>query len=122
MEDYKIQLNAIAQTIFDKKGFNILALDVRNVCTVTDFFIVAEGNVDRHVRSLSRAIINKLKDDFNLTPWHLEGISGDWVVIDYGDIVVHLLTPEMREKYAIEEFWQAGSVFPVNIDVSKHIK
>jgi ribosome-associated protein len=115
------ELNRIAQAIYDKKGFNILALDVRGICTLTDYFIIAEGYVDRHVQALSQAI----QDEFasaGPTLLHLEGQrEGDWIVLDYGDIVIHLFTPEMREKYELEELWQEGQVVDVIIDSKQSV-
>lgn len=114
-----IVLNSIAQAIFDKKGFNILALDVRNISTMTDYFIIAEGTVDRHVKSISKAIADAL-EPLGYKPWHVEGTgSGDWIVIDYGDIVIHLFIPELREKYALEELWNEGKIVDVKIDINK---
>lgn len=110
-------LNAIAQAIFDKKGFNILGLDVRTISTLTDFFIIAEGNVDRHVRAIGMAITSKMKE-LGQMPLHVEGEQeGDWVVIDYGEIVIHLFTPEMREKYAFENLWHEGKIVDLKIEV-----
>jgi ribosome-associated protein len=103
-------LTAIGQAIFDKKGFNILALDVQQVCTMTDYFVFAEGNVDRHVKGLAIAV-NAAIGEFGRSPLRIDGMqTGDWVVIDFGDIVVHLLTPEMRERYAIEQLWREGII------------
>lgn len=112
-------LEAIAQTIFDKKGTNILALDVREVSTMTDYCVIAEGTVGRHVRSLSSAIRDAL-EPLGLTHFHVEGEQeGDWVVLDYGGIVVHLFIPEMREKYALEELWKESKIVDLKINVSK---
>ncbi len=112
-------LNRIAQVIYDKKGFNILVLDVRGISTMTDFFIIAEGTVDRHVKALSHAII----DEFVQTaqePLHVEGQQeGDWIVLDYGDFVIHLFIPELREKYALEKLWKKGEIVDVKIDTVK---
>lgn len=112
-------LNQIAQCIYDKKGFNILVLDVRGICSMTDYFVIAEGSVDRHVRAISQSIDGELSSK-GTKVLHVEGLSqGDWVVLDYGDVVIHLFTPEMREKYAIEELWRVGKIVDVTIDTSK---
>jgi ribosome-associated protein len=96
-------LNRIAQVIFDKKGMNILALDVRGVSSLTDFVIIAEGNVDRHVSAIADAVIVALKEE-GYQPIHTEGLqSGDWVVIDFLDIMVHLFMPGLRDKYRLED-------------------
>ena len=118
MNDHSIlkDLNRIAQVIYDKKGFNILILDVREICTMTDYFIIAEGTVDRHVKALSQAVA----DEFSKRgrhPLHAEGQQeGDWAVLDYGEFVIHLFIPDFREKYALEELWQEGRVVDVKID------
>ncbi len=114
-EDPLQLLNLIAQEIFDKKGFNILGLDVRDISTLTDFFIIAEGNVDRHVRAIAEAIIETLKARGN-RPIHVEGLQdGDWVVIDYMEVVIHLFMPGMREKYRLEELWHEGKIVDLTI-------
>ena len=103
-------LNVIAKDLFDRKGFNILALDVRDISTLTDYFLIAEGNVDKHVIALARGVIEKLKKE-GVTPAHIEGLDqGEWVVIDYMEIVIHLFKPGLRDKYRLEELWQEGEI------------
>lgn len=109
-------LDRIAQAIFDKKGFNILVLDVRGISTMTDYFLIAEGSVDRHVKALSTAIRNELAT-IGLSPLYLEGEQdGDWVVQDYGNIVIHLFIPDLREKYALEDLWKESKIVDVKIN------
>lgn len=111
-------LERIAQVIYDKKGFNILVLDVQEICTMTDFFIIAEGSVDRHVKALSDAVVD-LFESRGHHPLHTEGQQeGDWVVLDYGHFVVHLFIPELREKYALEELWKEGKIVDVKINTT----
>ena len=113
-------LTRIAQAVYDKKGFNILVLDVRNISSMTDYFIIAEGSVDRHVKALSGTIIDELSTHCRRSPLHVEGQQeGDWVVLDYGDIVIHLFIPELREKYALEELWREGHIVDVKISTAK---
>jgi ribosome-associated protein len=108
----KKQLDAIAQAIFDKKGVNILALDVRGFSTMTEYYLIAEGSVGKHVKALSTAVTDGLKEK----PIHTEGfLEGDWVVMDYGELVIHLMIPEMREKYALEELWHEGKIVDLDI-------
>lgn len=103
-------LNYIAQALYDKKGFNILAIDVRNLSSMTDFFLIAEGTVDRHVMALGKTIVDLLHN-LGEEPIYTEGLkNGDWIVLDYAEIVIHLFTPSMREKYRLEELWQQGAI------------
>ena len=110
-------LDCIAQTLYDKKGFNILTLNVEGLSTLTDYFVIAEGSNDKHVTSLAKAVIKELKSQGE-QPIHVEGLpSGDWVVIDFLGVVVHLFMPGMRDKYALEELWHRGEVVDVKIKV-----
>lgn len=111
-------LNAIAQTIFDKKGFNILALDVREISSLTDYVIIAEGNIEKHVSSIAQAIIENL-EKLGQKSVFVEGLKeGDWVVIDYLQIMVHLFMPGLRDKYQLEQLWKQGQIVDLQIDVS----
>jgi ribosome-associated protein len=113
------ELNSIAQTIFDKKGSNIIALDVRGISSLADYVIIAEGNIDRHVKALCTAIKDNLKD-VGQAPLFVEGEQvGDWIVMDYSEIVIHLFVPEFREKYALEELWHDSKIIDLNIETSK---
>lgn len=107
-------LNQIAQIIYDKKGSNILALDIRGLSSITDYLLIAEGNVDRHVISIAAAIIEQKKGSLI----HAEGLQvGDWIVLDYGEVVVHLFQPGLREKYALEKLWNQGQIVDLTIDL-----
>ena len=114
-------LEKVAQAIYDKKGINILVLDVRDICTMTDYFVIAEGTVDRHVKALSQTIMDAFTSE-KREPLHAEGQQeGDWVVLDYGDFVVHLFTPQLREKYAFEKLWTKGKIVDVKINTGLEI-
>jgi ribosome-associated protein len=111
-------LNAIAQVIYDKKGFNILALDVQGMSSITDFLLIAEANVDRHVSSIARAILDELEEKGE-KPVHAEGLkTGDWAVLDFGEITVHIFSPGLRERYSLERLWQDSKIVDLDIDAS----
>jgi ribosome-associated protein len=115
-------LNQVAQTIYDKKGMNILALDVRGVSTLTDYVVIAEGSVDRHVTAIAEALVQALKEAGH-TPLHVEGLqTGDWVVLDYLDFMVHLFMPGLRDKYRLEELWKKGSICDLHINTTPSLK
>src|SRR3990167_4581263 len=112
-------LNQIAQIIYDKKGFNILAIDVQGLSSITDFLLIAEGNVDRHVSSIARAIMDEL-DEKGEQPIHVEGLkTGDWAVLDYGEVMVHIFSPNLRERYSLEKLWSDSKIVDLDIDISK---
>lgn len=111
-------LQIIGQAIYDKKGTNILTLDVREISTITDFVIIAEGNVDRHVQAMGRAVVQAM-EAIGEPPLHAEGLqSGDWVVIDYLEVMVHLFMPGLRDKYRLEDLWKQGKIVDLNINAS----
>lgn len=113
------RLDQIAQIIYDKKGFNILALDVKEISSLTEYYLIAEGNVHRHVAALAKALIDD-QEGQGFSPYHVEGLqTADWVVIDYGYIIVHIFDPELREKYALEELWRKAKLIDLNIILSK---
>src|SRR5579871_1596087 len=83
-------LNLIGQVIYDKKGFNILALDVEGLSTITDYLIIAEANVDRHGSAIAQSIMDEMEKG-GLSLFHSQGVKdGDWIVLDYGEVAIHL--------------------------------
>lgn len=112
-----VMLNTIAQIIFNKKGLNILALDMRGFSSMTDYVIIAEGNVDRHVTAIARAIEEALRE-IGEKPVRVEGLkNGDWVVLDYLQVMVHLFMPGLRDKYQLEQLWREAEIVDLNIIV-----
>lgn len=110
-------IQSIAQALYDRKGINILAIDVREVCSMTNFYIIVEGAVERHVQALSREAVEKFRE-LGYTVLHVEGgETGDWMVVDCGEIMVHILTPDMRERYALEHLWKEGKL--IELDIKK---
>lgn len=113
------QIRLVCQAIVDKKGSNIIALDVRDVSSITDYFIIAEGSVPRHVISLAQYVDEVLRAH-SITPVHCEGVQeGDWIVLDYMDFILHLFVPELRHHYALEEVWKEGKIVSVPIEYGR---
>lgn len=89
----------------DLKGIEILYLDVRELTTVVDEMVIATGTSSRHVKALARNVIDEGKQA-GIKPQSTEGeLSSDWILIDYGDISVHVMLPETREFYDLERLW-----------------
>jgi ribosome-associated protein len=108
-------LTIIGQAIYDKKGANIITLDLRNISTMTDFCIIAEGNVEKHVQAIAEHV-NQQMTECHKTLLRSEGKhQGDWVVLDYGHILVHLFIPDMREKYELEHLWHEANIVPIQL-------
>ncbi len=123
MEQERIQqlkiVQEICQAIADKKGMNTLVLDVTGISSMADFFIIAEGNVDRHIKAISEHIQGVCKK-YGIRTKKQAGISGgEWIVLDFQDIVIHLFTPDMRHKYRLEEIWNAGKIVSCPVQYTK---
>ena len=115
VKDSSNAIHKIAQTIYDKKGSNIIAIDVRGISSITDYVLIADGNVDRHVVALANEIQDIMREGGE-KPVHIEGKqSGDWIVLDYFQVVIHLFLPEMRQKYQLERLWPDGKVIDLEL-------
>jgi ribosome-associated protein len=94
----------------EKKGENILLLDIKDQASFADYFIICSGTSDRMLRALSESVGEHVHKALKLNA-RIEGVSEDgWLLIDYGDIIVHLFSPEKRNYYRLEELWAAGKV------------
>lgn len=89
----------------DLKARELTVLDLRHVSDATDFFVIASGTSDAHVRGIAEAVMEKLRASGHRTH-HVEGLAGGhWVLLDYVDFVVHLFHPETRAFYQLERLW-----------------
>jgi ribosome-associated protein len=90
----------------DRKAEDIVLLDVREITILADYFVICSGTSERQIRALSNDVSRQLKSEVG-APLNIEGeASGGWVLIDYGDVVVHIFAPETRKLYDLEGFWQ----------------
>ncbi|HET9279380.1 MAG TPA: ribosome silencing factor [Flavitalea sp.] len=103
---------AIISAIQEKKGQNIVSLDLRKIPeAVADFFIVCEASSNTQVRAISDFVESHVRQVLNESPYHHEGHQGlHWVLIDYVNIVVHVMQPETRKFYKLEEMWSDAEV------------
>lgn len=114
MDENLETLRLLAKALDDKKAFNIMVLDIRGLSQIADFFIIAEGSVDRHLDAIADSILAAAKD-IGLTPLHIEGRGSDWLVVDFAGIMAHLMLPASRELYRLERIWQEGKLVQLDI-------
>jgi ribosome-associated protein len=94
----------------DKQASDIVLLDIRPISPLADYFVICSGNSERQLNALTRDIAGTLKKEAQLTPLHSEGDpASGWVLLDYGDVVVHFFAPAERDYYRLEELWGAAS-------------
>ena len=95
----------VIDALEEVKGKDIVKLDVSNLTTVTDYMVVASGTSSRHVKALADAVAEKAKDAGH-RPAGVEGEDGgEWVLLDLGDTLVHVMLPRVREFYNLEKLW-----------------
>jgi ribosome-associated protein len=99
-------LGEIARLAADKKAIEIVELDLRGVLGYTDYFLICSGNTTRQTNAIHDGILDGLKHGHGTLPRRVEGAArGDWILMDYLDVVVHIFTPRAREFYRLEELW-----------------
>ena len=102
-----------AHILLDNKANDVVILDLRGVSDMTDFFVIASGTSDTHVRSLGEHVQDEMKRD-GAPPHHVEGLTqGRWVLLDYVDFVIHLFHPTLRNFYQLERLWSDAALVPV---------
>jgi ribosome-associated protein len=91
----------------DKKAFDIVALDLREIASFTEFFVIATGNNQRQVQAIADEISEQLKKQLQIRPVRIEGYnSAEWVLLDYGDFIFHIFNGEAREFYDLARLWR----------------
>ncbi len=101
------------EIVEDKQASNIVLLDVHEMTTLTRYFLIATVDTLRQAKAIEDELLEKLRLHQNLRPLTLEGVEtggGGWAVLDYGDVIVHLFTEEMRNHYQLEQLWTKENV------------
>lgn len=99
--------------LHDMKAVNVLVLDVRNLTTMCDTMIIAEGTSTRHIKAMSEKLVEEIKQSLKTKPLGVEGQQvADWVLADYGNVIIHLMKPETRNFYQLEKLWSIQPTLP----------
>jgi ribosome-associated protein len=98
----------------DRKGVDMMLLDLRGLSNSTDYFLLINGTSDTHVRAIADHIIDELRKE-NMKADHIEGLrTGRWVLIDFIDFVIHVFHPTAREFYQLERLWGDAPTIPID--------
>lgn len=95
-----------ADAIFSKKGMDIVLLDVEGLFVLSDVFVIATGTSRPHVQTLAEHVEERMQQELGLKPLRSEGrAEAEWVLLDFGDVIVHLFQGQAREFYGLERLW-----------------
>jgi ribosome-associated protein len=101
----------VVDQIADRKGEDIVLLDVRERTIIADYFVICSGTSQRQLKAIVQAVTESVKKQYRLPARYVEGDpAGGWVLIDYGDVIVHIFAPERRAFYDLEGFWFEAAV------------
>lgn len=103
-----------AAQVLEKKAFNVRVLDVRRVSSLTDFLVLASGSSDRQVQAAAESVHLHLKHEHATRPLGIEGMNeGRWVLVDYGDVMVHVFQETVRQFYDLDGLWSDAPEVPL---------
>lgn len=102
----------------EKQAYQLVALDLREIASFTEFFIIASGANVRQVQAIADEINERLKKDLDSRPVRIEGYgAGEWVLLDYGDFVVHIFEKEARDFYDLQRLWRDAKKVEMSEDI-----
>ncbi len=110
-------LEAIVKTADARKARDMVAVHVTEQTTLADYFVMMTGTSTTHIKALSDEIEKKLKDEDGLYAHHVEGVTSNWILMDYTTVVVNIFLAEARELYALERLWSDSK----SVDISRFI-
>ncbi|MDW8326896.1 MAG: ribosome silencing factor [Anaerolineales bacterium] len=102
---------SLVETLEDKKAEDIVLLDLRGKCSFTDYFIICSGTSERQLDALAESVAETAYKKHRLKSPRFQGhAAGGWILIDFGDVIVHAFSPEQRKRYRLEDFWREARV------------
>lgn len=109
-------LSTVRDALAELKGKDVVEIDVRGKSSVADYMVVVSGTSTRHVKSIADEVV-KFAKRLDLMPLGVEGErEAEWILVDLGDVIVHVMLPRVREFYALERLWTVGDQRPVEMD------
>ena len=118
MTDPVVLVREIAKVLDEKKAIDITAIKTEEITIVSDYFVIASGTSNTHAKSLADDVEYEIKQRFGIDPEHIEGRATGWILLDYGDIIVHVFIKDSRAFYNLDKMWSDGE----EIDISEWTK
>jgi len=110
LEQSKRVAEFIAEYLYEKKGEDIVIMDIHGLSSIADYFVIVSAQSPLHVKALTNDLDGVMRDN-SLKARHIEGLKGlQWVLIDYSYVVVHIFLPQSREYYGLESYWADAKV------------
>lgn len=107
-------VDVAAKAAFDKLAQNPVLVNVADRLAIAESFLIASASSERQVRAIGEEILDRVADELGVEPDHIEGRTGNrWILLDYGELVVHVLLDEERDFYRLENLWPDGAVVPL---------
>ena len=100
-------LKIAANALNDKKAMQLEAIRIDEISDIADYFVICTATSNAHIRALADEVEEKLKEA-GVEPGHIEGRASDWLLLDYGTVVIHIFGRQSREFYSLEHMWQDG--------------
>ena len=100
-------LKIAANALNDKKAMQLEAIRIDEISDIADYFVICTATSNAHIRALADEVEEKLKEA-GVEPGHIEGRAADWLLLDYGTVVIHIFGRQSREFYSLEHMWQDG--------------
>jgi ribosome-associated protein len=109
-------IQQILNGILEKKGFDIVIMDLRGLLgSIANYFIICSGNSDTQTKAIADSIEETVKKNLGEKVWHSEGkAKGEWILLDYIDVIVHIFLPNSREFYKLEDLWGDAKMIKMN--------
>lgn len=104
----------IVKVLDEKKAIDITAIKTEEVTIVSDYFVIASGTSNTHVKSLADDVEYEIKQRLGVDPQHIEGRATGWILLDYGSVIVHIFGHEDREYYNLERLWADASIMDLS--------
>ncbi|HHW21944.1 MAG TPA: ribosome silencing factor [Clostridiaceae bacterium] len=112
-KDHKKNVKTFIDLLEDKKAKNITVIDISKLTTIAHYFVIASGTSNTHIKALADNLVEKLSE-MGMNPLRMEGYNfARWILIDYGEVVVHIFHEEDREYYGLERLWQDGELVAI---------
>lgn len=114
------KLMIAAEAASERKAIDIVAIDIRKIASFAEFFLVCSGTSTRQVQAIADEVLEQMREKRDARPMHTEGMeSGTWVLLDFGDVIVHIFTDEAREFYQLERLWRDAERVALPEEITK---